>query len=88
MKQANVQTKPQWVKILGKGMITIPKVWREDLALSEGDIVRAQKVGSAIVIEPIETPAPYRIYSRSELNQFLADDRLPEKELEKFEAKN
>ncbi len=40
------KTDQEWLKVLGKGMITIPKVWRDELGLDEGKVVKAEKVGA------------------------------------------
>ncbi|MBM3208942.1 hypothetical protein FJZ40_01475 [Candidatus Shapirobacteria bacterium] len=69
----------EWLKVLSKGMITIPKVWREELGFEEGKMVQAKKVANQVIIESIAKPAPYRIYTKAELEQFLKDDRLPKK---------
>lgn len=69
----------EWIKILTKGMITIPKSWRDELGIKEGEMVRAKKSANKIIIEQVEKKAPYRIYSQKELQQFLKDDRLPKK---------
>ncbi len=67
----------EWLRILGKGMVTIPKPWREELEIKEGNIMRARKEGNKIIIEAVAKDAPYRIYSQGELNQFLKEDILP-----------
>ena len=68
----------EWIRVLGKGMITIPKKWREELKIKEGAIIKAKKIGQQVIIEPTQKTsfAPYRIYSRDELNQFLRDDKI------------
>jgi AbrB family looped-hinge helix DNA binding protein len=59
-------------------MVTIPKQWREELGLKEGDVVRAKKEGSRLVIEPNKSNlAPYRVYSSAEIDAFLKEDKLP-----------
>lgn len=70
------QTVPQeeWLKVLTKGLITIPKSWRDDLNLKRGNLVRAKKLARTIILEPLPTPAPYRLYSQKELERFLKDD--------------
>lgn len=68
----------EWVKILAKGMITIPKSFREELALREGEVARIKKVGRRLVIEPRDT-ADYEVYSDKELKDMLKNDRLPPK---------
>lgn len=76
-------TKPtyqeEWIKILAKGMITIPKTWRDELGLKEGEVIKAKKMTGKIIIEQKEKNAPYRIYSQEELERFLKDDKLPKK---------
>ena len=68
----------EWLKILGKGMVTLPKKWRDDMDLREGDVVKAKKEGSRVVIEAKQSQSvPYRVYSDSEINQFLKEDKLP-----------
>ena len=71
--------KEKWLKVLGKGMVTIPKIWRDESGLQAGDIVKAKKEGSKVVLE-IKEPSkqvPYRIYSDAEIDKFLEEDKLP-----------
>lgn len=69
----------EWLKILGKGMVTLPKQWREDLGIKSGDVVKAKKEGNRVVIEPQRTKrVPYRIYSKAEIDEFLKEDALPD----------
>jgi AbrB family looped-hinge helix DNA binding protein len=72
--KANFQN--EWVKILSKGLITIPKVFREELRLNEGEIARIKKVGRRLIIEPREV-AEYETYSDKELKRMLKEDKLP-----------
>ena len=76
MGQQMLQAKSEWLKVLGKGMVTIPKRWRDELRIEIGGVVKARKLDNRVIIEPMEKQAPYRIYSRAELKRFLADDRL------------
>lgn len=86
MSQTIVATNQEWLKVLGKGMVTIPKQWRDELGLQEGDIVKAKKEGNRVVIEPRqENLAPYRVYSTAEIDAFLKEDTLPQSLLEKVE---
>lgn len=79
MSQTLSNTNQEWLKVLGKGMVTIPKQWREELGLQEGDIVRAKKEGNRLVIEPQkENLAPYRVYSNAEVKALLEEDKLPQ----------
>ena len=52
-----VSTKPtksefptEWIRILSKGMITIPKAFRDGLGIKEGEIARIKKVGRRLII--------------------------------------
>jgi len=80
-----VSTKPtksefptEWIRILSKGMITIPKAFRDGLGIKEGEIVRIKKIGRRLVIEPREI-ADYEVYSDDELKTMLEEDKLPKK---------
>ncbi len=77
-----VSTKPtksefptEWVKILSKGMITIPKAFRDGLGIKEGEIARIKKVGQRLIIEPREI-VDYEVYSDEELKTMLKEDKL------------
>lgn len=69
-------TQEQWLRVLDKGMVTIPKKWREELGFTKGKIVKAKKVKKRIFIEPVEDEAPYRIYTDKEIAAFLEEDKL------------
>lgn len=78
----------EWLKVLGKGMITLPKKWRDDMGIENGDIVKARKEGNKVVIEskPQSKPtAPYRVYTTAEINEFLEEDSLPEELAQKVQ---
>lgn len=75
MKQSVVSSE-EMLRVLTKGMVTIPKSWRDELGIKEGKFIRAKKVANQIIIKGADKPAPYRIYSREELKQFLQDDQL------------
>lgn len=80
-------TQEEWLKVLGKGMVTLPKKWREELGITSGDMVKAKKEGNRVVIEPQKSKSvPYRVYSDSEIDEFLKEDQLPESLLKKVEA--
>lgn len=68
----------EWVKVLTKGLITIPKSFREQLNIKEGEVARIRKVGWRLVIEPREI-ADYEVYSDDELKTMLKEDELPVK---------
>ena len=75
-----------WVRILKKGLITLPKAMRENAGIKESDIAKAKLVGDTIVIEPREE-TKYRIYTKEQIEQWKKDDELPPelaKKAEKF----
>lgn len=72
----NQFTQPEWVKILTKGMITIPKSLREEVGIREGEVARIKRVGKCLVIEPREI-ADYELYSDAEIKDMLKEDKLP-----------
>lgn len=67
----------EWVRILGKGMVTIPKSWRDELGLMPGKVVRAQMIGRKVILESEQEEAPYRIYTDEEIKAFVNRDKLP-----------
>lgn len=70
----------EWLKVLGKGMVTLPKKWRDELGITAGDVVKAKKEGKRVVIEPQKYQSvPYRVYNDQEIDEFLKEDRLPPK---------
>ncbi len=68
----------EWIKILTKGMITIPKSFRDELSLREGEVARIKKVGRRLIIEPLDV-IDYEIYGDKEFKEMLRDDKLPPK---------
>ena len=88
MSQITSQTsQEEWLKVLGKGMITLPKKWREELGITSGDMVKAKKEGRRVMIEPQKSKSvPYRVYFDSEIDEFLKEDELPKPLLKKVEA--
>lgn len=87
MNTPQLTQESEWIRVLGKGMVTIPKSWRDELGITEGDIIRAKKEGKRLIIEPQSYPlrhevsklALYRVYSDEEIDEFLKEDRLPAK---------
>lgn len=75
----------EWVKILAKGLITIPKRFREDLGIKEGEVAKVRKVGARLIIEPREA-REYEVYTDEELKEMLAADKLPRREAKKVKA--
>lgn len=87
--QTTKDVQEEWLKILGKGMITIPKKWREAMGISTGDVVKAKKMGERVVIETqkVHAPVPYRIYTKSEIDDFLKEDRVSLRFAKKIKGK-
>lgn len=72
------EIKQEWLKVLGKGMVTLPKKWRDELGIENGDVVKAKKEGNKVIIEGAKKrTAPYRIYSKAQIEEFLKEDQLP-----------
>ena len=68
----------QWVKILSKGLITIPNDFRKALDLKVGEVARIKKVGRRLVLEPRDV-ADYELYSDKEFKRMIKEDKLPVK---------
>lgn len=75
---SGINSQGQWVKILAKGMVTIPKSFREELGIKKGEVARIKKIGRRLILEPREV-ADYEVYKDKELKQMFKDDRLPPK---------
>lgn len=82
--QIQQQNKSQetWIKVLAKGVITIPKEFREKLRLKDGEVARARVVGSKLIIESREA-ADYRLFSDEEIEEMVKLDKLPKALAEK-----
>ena len=90
MAQATNTNREEWLKVLGKGMITLPKKWRDEMGIGNGDIVKAKKEGNTVLIEPqsiMKATAPYRVYSDTEIDEFLAADTVPDDLAQKAQKK-
>lgn len=78
MKQTPITKQEEWLKVLGKGMVTLPKKWRQEMGIETGEVVKAAKEGNTIVIQ-VKSPlqqVPYRIYTDAEIDEFLKDDAI------------
>lgn len=75
--------------MLGKGMLTLPKKWRDALGISQGSLLKASFNGATVTLQPIrmdDTDAPpYRIYSEQDINEFLVNDAVSDKLQKKAE---
>lgn len=86
MRSAIINNQEEWLKVLGKGMVTLPKRWRDELGINTGDVVKAKKEGKRVVIEArkLIKGAPYRTYSDREIDEFLKEDKIPKSLLKKI----
>ena len=77
VRNIEMQTYGSLVKILPKGLITIPKKLRLDIGLEENGLARIKKEGKRLILEPVDIISyPLREYSASEIKQFIREDRL------------
>lgn len=77
-------TTPELIKIQPRGVITIPKAFREKLGFKENEIVRIIGEKGRLVIEIVRT-LPYRVrsYSKEEVDEFIKLDKAEESDLKK-----
>jgi len=66
----------EWVKVLNKGLVTLPKNLRDTVGIRAGDVAKVRMVGRRLVIEPRDL-ADYEVYSQKEFKQMLQADKLP-----------
>ena len=72
----------QYVRMQPKGLLTLPKKWREEVGVEENGMVRITKDKRRLIIEPVRTlPCPVRSYTDSDLNEFYNLDEQETKEL-------
>lgn len=65
------------VKILPKGLVTIPKNMREELGFEENSLARIRKIGRKLILEPVSVISyPLRDYSKEEIKRFIKEDKL------------
>lgn len=73
------------IKLQPKGVLTIPKKFRQALGLDNNSLIRIKKDKWRLVIEPVRTLSyPVRNYTETELKEFL---ELDKKETEKLKNK-
>lgn len=80
--QTNIQE--EWVNVLSKGIITIPKKMRETVGIKEGDVTKVRVVGRTIVIEPRKESA-VRTFTDEEIKEWLKEDELPKELIKKID---
>ena len=73
------------IKVLPKGLITIPKKLRQSVGLRENGLARIKKEKGKLVIEPVTILSyPVRSYTEEEIEEFLETDRKEGLELKKM----
>lgn len=74
----------QIIKILPKGLITIPKKFRQNLGLEENGLARIKQDTGRLIVEPVRTlPYPVRSYTDAEIDEFLKLDAQQSQQLKK-----
>lgn len=72
------------VKMQPKGLLTIPKRFREELGFEEDGFIRVKQEKGRIVLEPVRIlDYPVRSYNKEEIDDFLELDRKETKTLKK-----
>ena len=75
-------TQEEIVRIQAKGLITIPKKFRQQLGLEENSLIRMQEEKGRLVMESVRTlPYPVRSYTKDEVNEFIDLDKKETRQL-------
>jgi len=79
-----VSMQEEIIKILPKGIMTIPKKFRESLGFAENGLARVKEEKGRLILEPVRTlPYPVRRYTDEEIEEFIALDKSESEELRK-----
>lgn len=80
--QIQQQGKPQetLIKVLSKGLIAIPKSFRDKLGLKEGDVAKAKVIDDKLIIQSrkVAQYADYRVFTKKQIDEWVKEDKLPE----------
>lgn len=72
------------IRILPKGLITIPKKLREELGFDENSLVRVRGEKGRLIVESTRTlPYPVRSYTEREIKEFIKLDKKESRVLKK-----
>ncbi|MEA3354887.1 MAG: AbrB/MazE/SpoVT family DNA-binding domain-containing protein [Patescibacteria group bacterium] len=64
-----------FAKLQSKGLITIPKKFRQSLKFQENQLLKLRQDKGRLIIEPVRIlPYPVRSYSKQNINQFIKLD--------------
>lgn len=66
------------VQLPARGQVTLPREFRQQLGLEEGDLIEMRLVEGRIEIAPLAPEQRQRLYTEAEISQFLEDDRIDE----------
>lgn len=74
-----------FVKPTTKGQITLPIKIRRQLGVDDSTLLKVVLEGARIIINPvkIEAESTKRLYSDAEINEFLRNDKIEEKDWQK-----
>lgn len=73
-----------FVKIQQKGLMTIPKAFRDELGLKKNNIIKVIKKKDKLIIEPMkELSYKVRSYTPKEIQEFIEYDAELTKQLKK-----
>lgn len=74
----------EFVKLLPKGLITIPKKIRDDIGLKENAVLKIKREGQKLTIEPVRVISyPVRTYTKEEISEFIKLDKKESRKLRK-----
>ena len=77
-----LSTYEEIAKLQPKGLLTIPKKFREGLGFTENNLVRLKADRGRLIVEPVKTlPYPVRTYTDRNLEEFFALDDEESKQL-------
>ncbi|MHB0877437.1 MAG: AbrB/MazE/SpoVT family DNA-binding domain-containing protein [Anaerolineae bacterium] len=66
------------VRLPSRGQVTLPREFRQQLGLEEGDLIQMRLVEGRIEITPLAPEQHQRLYTDAEISQFLEDDMIDE----------
>lgn len=72
------------IKLQSRGLLTIPRKFRQSLGLEENSLLRIKKDQWRLVIEPVRTlPYPVRSYTNKDIDEFFELDAEQTKKLKR-----
>lgn len=74
--QVNQKRQVRVVQLPSRGQITLPREYRKQLGLQEGDLIQMTLLPGKIEITRLAPGQPSREYTEAEIAQFLEDDKI------------